>query len=101
MGTTPFSGCVALEPLLADAEPADQFRVTLGVLALEVIEQSAALANQLEQPPPGVVILRVHLEVLGEVVDAVAEKRDLHFRRPCIAVVSSVRADDAALAVLG
>src|SRR5688572_2157406 len=86
--------------LLADTEAADQLRIAIGVLALQVIEQTPALPDQLEQAAARVMILRVNLEVFREVVDAVAEKRDLHFRRPCIAVVSSVRADDAALAVL-
>src|SRR5689334_11955510 len=45
-------------------------------------------------------ILRVGLEVLGEVADAIAEKRDLDFRGTCIAVVGFVRADDLGLAVL-
>src|SRR5262245_48260842 len=45
-------------------------------------------------------ILRVRLEVLREVVDALAQKRDLNFRGPGVAVVCLVRPDDAALAVL-
>ena len=36
-------------------------------------------------------ILRVGLEVFGEVVDALAEERDLDFRRAGIAVVRPVR----------
>src|SRR5262245_14502273 len=47
------------------------------------------------------VVLRVGLEVLGQIADAIAEKRDLDFRGACIAVVGFVRADDLGLAVLG
>ena len=39
--------------------------------------------------------------MLGEIGDAVGEKRDLDFRGACIAVVGLVRADDLGLAVLG
>src|SRR5688572_30022041 len=93
--------CTFEMKLLANAEAADQFRVALGVLALQIVEQTPTLADQLEQAAARVMILRVNFEMLGEVVDAVAEQRDLHFRRTCIAVVRSVRADDPALAVLG
>ena len=36
-------------------------------------------------------ILRVGLEMFGEVVDALAEERDLNFRRAGVAVVCLVR----------
>ena len=80
--------CVATEPcrtasptsvLLADAQAADQFRVALRVLALQVIEQAPALTDQLQQAAARVMILRVGLEVFGEVVDALAEERHLNF----------------------
>jgi hypothetical protein len=45
-------------------------------------------------------VLRVYFEVLGEVIDPVAENRDLHFRRSRIAVVRPVSADDPGFAIL-
>src|SRR5688572_8106108 len=86
--------------LLADAEAADQLRVAFRILALQVVQQAAALADQLEQAPTGMVILGVHLEVLGEVVDPVAENGDLHFRRTRVRIVRAICPDDPALAVL-
>jgi hypothetical protein len=47
------------------------------------------------------VVLGVDLEMLGEVIDALCEERDLDFRRSRVAVVSLVRADDAGLTILG
>ena len=44
-------------------------------------------------------ILRVGLEVFGEVVDAFAENRDLHFRGSGVGVVGLVAADQFGLAV--
>jgi hypothetical protein len=37
------------ERLLTDAETADQIRVSFRVLALEIVKQPPALANQLQQ----------------------------------------------------
>ena len=59
---------------------ADQLGVTVGVLALQVVEQAAALADELQQPAARVMILRVRLEMFRQVVDALAEERDLDFR---------------------
>jgi hypothetical protein len=67
--------------LLADAEPTDQLAVAIGILALEVIQQAAALANQTEQATTGMVVFHVHFEVLGEFINAVGQKRDLNFGR--------------------
>ena len=36
--------------LLADAEALDHLSVTIGVLALQIVEQASALADELEQP---------------------------------------------------
>jgi hypothetical protein len=44
-------------------------------------------------------ILCVDLEMLGEVIDALTEKRDLDFGRPGVAVVCLVCSDDAAFPV--
>ena len=43
------------------------------------------------------VILCVDLEMLGEVVDALAEERDLNLGRARVTVVCLVRPDNAAL----
>jgi hypothetical protein len=66
--------------LLANTEALDQLCVPLRVLALEIVEQATALANELQKTATGVVIFGVDLEVLGQVTDTLAEKRDLNFR---------------------
>src|SRR5574338_64260 len=65
--------------LLAQAEPFDQGTVAVGVLALQIIQQLAALANHLKQASPGVMILGIGLEVAGEAVDAGGQQGHLHF----------------------
>ena len=50
-GLSTRSTCPALKTgLLADSETADQLPVSIGVLAFEVIQESAALADELQQP---------------------------------------------------
>src|SRR4051812_35072348 len=65
--------------LLTDAERVDETAIPVERLLLQVVQQAAALADQLEQTPARVVILRVVLEVLGQVVDALGQERDLDF----------------------
>ena len=50
----------------------------LYILALEVVEQTSALRDHLEQAAPRVVIFLVCLEMLGQLLDPLAEQRDLH-----------------------
>src|SRR5687767_622144 len=87
--------------LLAQAEALDERAVRLDVGALEVVEQPATLAHELEEPAAGMEILRVLLEMLGEHVDALGLDRDLDFRRSGIALSALVIADDARLVCSG
>src|SRR6478752_5846382 len=83
--------------LFSDVEALDQIGVPMRILRLQVIEQTAAAADEHQQATPRVVVLGVCLEVFGEVVDAFAENRDLHFGRAGIAVVGLVVADQLGL----
>src|SRR5690606_26586432 len=51
------------------------------VLPLQVGQQGTTLVDQLQQATTGVVVLLVHLEVLGQLLDAGREQRHLDFRR--------------------
>ena len=79
--------------LLADAELGDDGEVALNVLLREVVEQAAALADHLVHAETAVVVLRVLLQVLGQVRDAVAEqhKHDHHGRRGLLLLVGQRR----------
>src|SRR5258708_30802991 len=87
--------------LFADAEAFDQFGVAIRVLALQVIQQAAALSDQLQQAAARVVVLCVRLEMFGEIADPLAEERDLHFRGARVAFVGLETGDDFRLTVLG
>src|SRR5262249_33678537 len=83
--------------LLAQAEPLDQSRVTLGALVLQVGEQPAALRDELHETAPGVMVLGVGLEVLGQVGDPVGQKGDLDFGGSGVGRVGPKLPDDAGL----
>src|SRR5712692_4490060 len=87
--------------LLPDVQPLDQIGVALRVFRLEVVEQPASAADQHQQATARVMIFRVGLEVLGEVVDALAENRNLYFGRTGVRVVRLVGANQFGLAVFG
>src|SRR5262245_42657208 len=86
--------------LLADAQSLDQLRIPVRILALQVIEQAAALPNEFQQPAAGVVIFCVGFEMLCQVVDSLAEKRNLNFGGSGVVLVGLVIADDFSLVIL-
>jgi hypothetical protein len=49
---------------------------------VEIIQQTAALADHDQQATARAVVLDVLLEMFGEVVDALGQKSHLHIRRP-------------------
>eukprot|EP01035_Chromulina_nebulosa_P055675 gene55675-76309_t len=71
--------------LLAKAELRDDGGIALAVLVTEVIEQATTLVDEHQQTAARMVVLRVGLEMFGEVADALGEDRDLYFGRTRIA----------------
>jgi len=67
------------------------------VFSLEVIEHLAALADELQQPAPRMMVLDVRLEVVGQPVYPGREQCDLHFRGTRIARHALVLLDDLRL----
>jgi hypothetical protein len=63
-----------------EAKLVDQGPVAFDIRPLQVVQQAATLADQLQQPTPRIVVVGVRLQMLGEVVDPLAEDRDLDFR---------------------
>jgi hypothetical protein len=96
MGPFTFS----LQELFPDPKTLNEFGVTVRVFALQVIQQSPALADQLQQAAARVMVLCVDFEVFRQIVDSLAQERDLDFWGPGVAIVCLVASDDAALAVL-
>src|SRR5258707_12780443 len=82
----------------ANAELLDDALVTRFVGALEVIEQLATLRDHLEQASPGVIVLHVRLEVVGERGDPLRQERHLHLGRTRVARLGGIRLDQFSLA---
>jgi hypothetical protein len=91
----PGQGVYGARPSPPEPELGDDSPVTFDVGALQVVQQPATLADQLEQPASRVVVVGVRLEVVGEVVDPFAEDGDLDFGRSGVLLIEAVRLDDA------
>src|SRR5687768_5810076 len=86
--------------LLTDTELVDDRAVPLHIGLLEVVKKPAAASDELQQTATGMMVLRMGLEMLGEVGNAVREKCDLHFWRPGIAVMDAILVDDGGFLLL-
>src|SRR6185369_8412467 len=71
------------------------------VLVLEVAEQTTAAADHHQETATGMVILRLLIQVLGQIFDAPAEEGDLHLRRADVRGMGPVTADELALLIFG
>src|SRR5205085_6568862 len=87
--------------LSPQAQFLDQCPIALQVVSLQVVQEPAPAADELQQPAPGVVVLRVRAQVLGELVDPRGEERDLNLRRARIGLAAPVLRDDLLLRFLG
>jgi hypothetical protein len=54
---------------------------------VEIIQQPTALADHLEQTTAGTVVFDVLLQMLGQVIDTLGQKSDLHVSGPCVLFV--------------
>src|SRR5437016_4873910 len=73
--------------LLTDAELVDDRAIAIEIGLLEIVEEAAAPADELHQAAAAVVVLRVRLEVLGQVGDAIRKEGDLNLRGSRVTVV--------------
>jgi hypothetical protein len=84
------SSLLLVHDLFSYTQTIDDFAVTVGILAIQIIQQSPTLTDHLQQTSPGVIILPVHFEVLSEVIDALRQQSDLNLRRACVSRMLSV-----------
>ena len=64
-------------PSPPESELGDHRAVALDVGSLQVVQQPAPLADQLEQTAPRVVVVGVRFQMVGEVIDSFAEECNL------------------------
>jgi hypothetical protein len=67
--------------LFSQTKILNQGAVLLQILFLQIIEETATLPNHLQQPLSGMMILGMHLEMLGQILDPIGEQGDLHHGR--------------------
>src|SRR5882757_5529735 len=80
-----------------DAEALAELTEAGDVLLGQVLQQTAALADQDQQTPTGVVVVLVGLEVLGQVRDPAGQQSDLHLGGAGVALLGAELGDDLLL----
>src|SRR5690606_29602408 len=93
----PLAGTGLVRGSAAQTEPLDEAAVAVDVHLLQVAEESATLADEEQEPPAGVVVVLVGLEVLGEVLDPLGQQRDLDLGGTGVALVRGVLGHDGLL----
>jgi hypothetical protein len=84
-----FKNCLFdFEQLLAQAKAINNLAVPIRVTPVEIVQEPPALVDHHDQPPPRRMVLNVGLEVRRQVVDPLAQKRNLHFGRARILYMS-------------
>src|SRR2546425_12698184 len=85
--------------LFANPELLDQLSVALRVPVLEVVQETAAGPDHLEQAAAGRMSLGVRVEVSGQILDPATQDRDLDLWRSRIRRVGLVGTDDLGLEI--
>ena len=85
--------------LLTDAQLLNDVFVTLGIVGLQVVEQTPPLADHHQKTTPGRVVVLVRFEVLRQVGDPLAQDCDLHLGTAGVARVRGESADDVLFAL--
>ena len=80
--------------LFADAELFNNHAVARDILLHQVIQQIAAMADHFQQAAAGVMVLLVHLQVLGQVVDPLGEDGDLDLGRTGVPLMRRIFLDN-------
>src|ERR1700760_2734822 len=80
--------------LPAQPETLDKRTVAGDVLLRQVLQQSPAAPHEEQQATAAVVVMLVHLEVLGQVIDPAGQQRNLDFRRTGVTLSGGVLRHD-------
>ena len=83
--------------LLSQIQLSNDRTVALDVNLLQVAQKISSVTNHFLQTSAAVEILRISLQVLGQVSDSLGQDCDLNLRRTGVALVSSVSCDDGLL----
>ena len=87
--------------LLAEAKSLNNRLVALGIVCLEVVKQTATLADEHEKTAARAMVFLVRFEVIRQLTNSFAQQSDLDFRAARIGGVSSVLIDEGFLLLSG
>jgi len=79
--------------LAPETQLGDDCTVALDIETLDIVKKAATTTYQHEKPTTAVMVLFVDLQVLGEVIDAITEERNLYLGRTGIGLVGTVITD--------
>jgi len=82
-----------IQSLFSYTQTANDFPVTVGVLASQIIKQSSPLTHQFQQTSSGMVVLCVRLEMILEAFNPARKQGNLDFRRTGVGCVRLVLTD--------
>ncbi len=85
--------------LLADAQLRDDGLVALGVVLLQIVQQTTPLADHHQKTAAGRMVLLVRAEMICELPDPFTQNRNLNFRATRIIRVGGVLRDDIGLLI--
>src|SRR5680860_589159 len=85
--------------LPADAEPIDELLIPVVVRRLDVVEQTAPLADHFQQPATRMIVFTVGLEMLGKIGDPLGQDGDLDFWGPSVIGFGRIFLDELLLAL--
>jgi len=85
--------------LLSQVQLFDDRAVTLDIGLLQVAQKVSSVTDHLQKAAAAVVVLVIGLQMLGEVVDSVGQKRDLNLGRTGVALVGSILLNNCLLFV--
>ena len=83
-------GSYQLSELAAQPQSLQNFAVAFGVCLAQILQVTPTLTDQLEQPTPRMLILRLRLQVLRQLLNPLRQQGNLHLRRASIALVTRV-----------
>ena len=94
---SPYSFPFTVRVLLTQAESLDQFTIAVDVLVVKVLQELTTTTYHLRQCTSGTEVLVVLLQVLRQVLDAIAEQGYLAFYRTSVLSVLAILAEDLGL----
>jgi len=77
-------------PLTANAQTLNQVLVPFGVTAFQVFQKATPACDHRQQSTAGMMVLAVRLEMILELLDALAENRYLDFRRTDVCFMNAI-----------